>query len=120
MARSLTLELQTPRVVFGSGTVNNIATEVQRLRAERVSVVSTRSAARTAEQVVAQLSATTIDQIEGVAQHVPADLANGLINRARTSSLQSGVDPPSVSRRPSLSRQPSRSWRYRRPTRVVK
>ena len=64
-----------PRVVFGPGSIDSVAEEVESLGGERVLLISTRSATTAADRISAALDARVVGQIDEVAMHVPAELA---------------------------------------------
>lgn len=76
------------RVVFGAGSLDRVATEVETLGVRRALVVATNSARAAADVVEAQLGALFAGRIDGVAQHVPTEVAEN----ARTKARETGAD----------------------------
>jgi maleylacetate reductase len=61
------------RVVFGAGTLDQVADEVELLGVRRVLVIATRSAHDAADVVEVELGDRFAGRIDGVAQHVPTE-----------------------------------------------
>ncbi|TCC43110.1 maleylacetate reductase [Kribbella sindirgiensis] len=76
------------RVVFGAGALDRVATEVEALGVRRALVVATYSARAAADVVEAQLGDLFAGRIDGVAQHVPTEVAE----QARTTARETGAD----------------------------
>jgi len=71
------------RVVFGAGALDQVADEVAALGVRRVLVVATKSAREVADAVEGQLRERFAGRIDGVAQHVPTEVAEGARAKAR-------------------------------------
>jgi maleylacetate reductase len=71
------------RVVFGAGTLDQVAGEVELLGVRRVLVVATRSARDAADVVEVELGDRFAGRIDGVAQHVPTEVAEAAREKAR-------------------------------------
>ncbi|TCC40869.1 maleylacetate reductase [Kribbella speibonae] len=76
------------RVVFGAGTLAQVAAEVEALGVRRALVVATNSARAAADVVEAQLGDLFAGRIDGVAQHVPTEVAD----QARTTARETDAD----------------------------
>jgi maleylacetate reductase len=76
------------RVVFGAGTLDQVAAEVEWLGVRRVLLVATKSARDAADVVEAELGDRFAGRIDGVAQHVPTEVAEN----ARTKARDVGAD----------------------------
>ncbi|TDW89263.1 maleylacetate reductase [Kribbella pratensis] len=76
------------RVVFGAGALDRVATEVEALGVRRVLVIATNSARAAADVVEAQLGDLFAGRIDGVAQHVPTEVAED----ARAKAREAGAD----------------------------
>ena len=76
------------RVVFGFGSRASVAAEVVRLGGTRVFLVSSGSAARTADALAEQLGERCVARWPEVAEHVPVELAV----RARAAARAAGAD----------------------------
>ncbi len=76
------------RVVFGAGSLDRVATEVETLGVRRALVVATNSARAAADLVESQLGDRFAGRIDGVAQHVPTEVAEN----ARTKARETGAD----------------------------
>lgn len=76
------------RVVFGAGTLGQVAAEVEALGVRRALVVATNSARAAADVVEAQLGDLFAGRIDGVAQHVPTEVAD----HARTTARETDAD----------------------------
>ena len=75
-------DVRTPRVLFGAGQLSKVAIEVDRLGAQRVLLISTRSAGAAVDQVTAQLGHKQVDRINEVSMHVPAEVVASARGRA--------------------------------------
>ena len=64
------------RVVFGAGALDRVGEEVAALGVRRVLIVATKSARDAADAVEQQLGDLFAGRIDGVAQHVPTELAS--------------------------------------------
>ncbi|WP_405069811.1 maleylacetate reductase [Kribbella sp. NBC_01510] len=71
------------RVVFGAGTLDQVAGEVELLGVRRALVVATRSARDAADVVEVELGDRFAGRIDGVAQHVPTEVAEAARDKAR-------------------------------------
>ncbi|WP_329482729.1 maleylacetate reductase [Kribbella sp. NBC_01484] len=71
------------RVVFGAGTLDQVAGEVELLGVRRVLLVATRSARDAADVVEVELGDRFAGRIDGVAQHVPTEVAEAARDKAR-------------------------------------
>ena len=71
------------RVVFGAGSLDQVAAEVKLLGVRRVLVVATRSARDAADVVEVELKDRFAGRIDGVAQHVPTEVAEAARDKAR-------------------------------------
>ncbi|WP_410786433.1 maleylacetate reductase [Kribbella sp. C-35] len=71
------------RVVFGAGSLDRVAIEVEALGVRRALVVATNSARAAADVVEAQLGDLFASRIDGVAQHVPTEVAENARTKAR-------------------------------------
>jgi len=78
-------DVATPRVRFGAGELACIGDEVDRLAAKRVLVISTRSAADAVDAVTPRLGQRLVEQIRGVAMHVPVEVVADAQQRAEGS-----------------------------------
>jgi maleylacetate reductase len=76
------------RVVFGAGVLEQVREEIAALGVRRVLVVATRSARDAADVVELQLGDRFAGRIDGVAQHVPTEVAD----RARAKAGEVGAD----------------------------
>jgi maleylacetate reductase len=76
------------RVVFGAGSLDQVAAEVEALGVRRTFVVATNSARAAADLVERQLGDRFAGRIDGVAQHVPTEVAEG----ARAKVREVGAD----------------------------
>ncbi|MFF0265640.1 maleylacetate reductase [Kribbella sp. NPDC004536] len=64
------------RVVFGAGSLERVGDEVAALGVRRVLVIATNSARDAADLVELQLGDRFVGRIDGVAQHVPTEVAD--------------------------------------------
>jgi maleylacetate reductase len=71
------------RVVFGAGSLSRVAAEVEALGVRSALVVATNSARQTADAVEHQLGSHLAGRIDGVAQHVPTEVAEAARAKAR-------------------------------------
>jgi maleylacetate reductase len=71
------------RVVFGAGSLDQVAGEVESLGVRRVLVVATNSAREAADVVELQLGDRFAGRIDGVTQHVPTEVAEHARAKAR-------------------------------------
>jgi maleylacetate reductase len=69
-----THDLLAGRVVFGPGSVEQVADECTRLGGRRVIVIASPSARRAGERIIADLGPAAAGLLREVRQHVPADL----------------------------------------------
>ncbi|HWD79011.1 MAG TPA: maleylacetate reductase [Kribbella sp.] len=76
------------RVVFGAGALERVTDEVAALGVRRVLVIATNSARDAADLVELQLGDRFAGRIDGVAQHVPTEVADD----ARTKARDAGAD----------------------------
>ncbi|MFD7156346.1 maleylacetate reductase [Kribbella sp. NPDC059898] len=79
------------RVVFGPGTLARVGDEVAALGVRRVLVVATNSARAAADAVQQQLGDRFAGRIDGVAQHVPTQLADAARTTARDVNADAAV-----------------------------
>ncbi len=71
------------RVVFGAGTLEQVAAEVELLGVRRALVIATGSARQAADVVEAVLKERFAGRIDGVRQHVPTEVADAARAKAR-------------------------------------
>ena len=71
------------RVVFGPGSLDQVAAEVELLGVRRVLVVATNSARDAADVVEVELKDRFAGRIDGVTQHVPTEVAENARAKAR-------------------------------------
>ncbi|MFK4082941.1 maleylacetate reductase [Kribbella sp. NPDC020789] len=71
------------RVVFGPGSLDQVPHEIELLDVRRVLVIATRSARQAADNVQAGLKERFAGRIDGVRQHVPAEVAEAARAKAR-------------------------------------
>ncbi|NUR96089.1 MAG: maleylacetate reductase [Kribbellaceae bacterium] len=71
------------RVVFGAGALERVGDEVAALGVRRVLIVATNAARAAADAVQLQLGDRFAGRIDGVTQHVPAELADAARTNAR-------------------------------------
>ncbi|MEU4190377.1 maleylacetate reductase [Kribbella sp. NPDC026611] len=71
------------RVVFGAGSLDQVAGEVEGLGVRRALVIATRSARDAADVVEIALGNSFAGRIDGVTQHVPTELADQARAKAR-------------------------------------
>ncbi|WP_405062743.1 maleylacetate reductase [Kribbella sp. NBC_01505] len=71
------------RVVFGAGSLHQVATEVELLGIRRALVIATGSAQPAADEVQAGLKERFAGRIDGVRQHVPTEVAEAARAKAR-------------------------------------
>ncbi|TCC53319.1 maleylacetate reductase [Kribbella capetownensis] len=71
------------RVVFGAGSLDQVAAEVELLGVRRVLVVATNSARDAADVVEVELKDRFAGRIDGVTQHVPTEVAENARAKAR-------------------------------------
>ncbi|MFI5691073.1 maleylacetate reductase [Kribbella sp. NPDC051586] len=71
------------RVVLGAGALDLVADEVESLGVRRALVVATKSARDTADVIEEQLGDRFAGRIDGVAQHVPSEVADHARAKAR-------------------------------------
>jgi maleylacetate reductase len=71
------------RVVFGAGTLDQVAGEVEALGVRRTLLIATNSARDAADVVEAELGDRFAGRIDGVAQHVPTEVAEAARAKAR-------------------------------------
>jgi alcohol dehydrogenase class IV len=70
-------------VVFGAGSLDQVAAEVELLGVRRALVVATRSARDAADVVEVELKDRFAGRIDGVTQHVPTEAAESARDKAR-------------------------------------
>jgi maleylacetate reductase len=88
--RDFVHELVTGRVVFGAGSIAQVADEVRRLGCSRVLIIGGRHARVYADSITKDLGQLAAGRIEEVVQHVPlalADAAIALSDRLRADLL---------------------------------
>jgi maleylacetate reductase len=83
MALAFTHDVRAPRVVFGSGAVQRIGDEMDRLGAARVLLVCTARRGDAVERVLAAAGARVAGVFDGARMHVPADVADAALAEAR-------------------------------------
>lgn len=71
------------RVVFGPGTLQQVAAEIELLGVRRVLLIATGSAQHAADQTQAALKERFAGRIDGVRQHVPTEVADAARTTAR-------------------------------------
>ncbi|MEV0801407.1 maleylacetate reductase [Kribbella sp. NPDC050281] len=71
------------RVVFGAGSLDQVAAEVELLGVQRALVVATNSARDAADVVEVELKDRFAGRIDGVTQHVPTEVAENARAKAR-------------------------------------
>jgi maleylacetate reductase len=71
------------RVLFGAGSLDQVAGEIESLGVRRALIVATRSARDAADVVEVQLGDRFSGRIDGVAQHVPTEVAEHARSKAR-------------------------------------
>jgi maleylacetate reductase len=71
------------RVVFGAGSLDRVAVEVEQLGVRRVLLIATNSARDAADVVEVELGDRFAGRIDGVAQHVPTKVAEDARAKAR-------------------------------------
>ncbi|MFG1623891.1 maleylacetate reductase [Kribbella sp. NPDC049227] len=71
------------RVVFGAGSLDQVAAEVESLGVRRALVVATNSARDAADVVEVELKDRFAGRIDGVTQHVPTEVAENARAKAR-------------------------------------
>lgn len=76
------------RVIFGAGTLEQVAAEVELLGVRRALVIATGSARQAADVVEADLKDRFAGRIDGVRQHVPTEVADA----ARATALDTEAD----------------------------
>lgn len=82
--QSFTYEAHAARVVFGAGSVRQVADEVERLGGARALVLSTPNQADAAEQVAARLGERSAGVHAGAVMHVPIEVARQAVAKAKT------------------------------------
>ncbi len=75
-------EMPSVRVVFGAGSVGQVATEADRLGGS-VLLIAGRRQVREADRIAAELGPRCVGRINEVAEHVPADIAQRAVELAR-------------------------------------
>ena len=80
---AFTYQAQPSRIVFGAGSLQQLAVEAERLGAQRVLVLSTPGHAHRAEQAAALLGARAVGSFQQAAMHVPVALAQRAVAEAR-------------------------------------
>jgi maleylacetate reductase len=81
-------DVPASRVVFGTGRIQQVSDEVERLGAERVLLIAGGRAKKYADELAAALGSRVVDRISEVVMHVPAALATAAAERTE----QSGAD----------------------------
>lgn len=71
------------RVVFGAGSLDRVAAEIEQLGVRRVLLIATNSARDAADVVEVELGDRFAGRIDGVAQHVPTKVAEDARAKAR-------------------------------------
>jgi maleylacetate reductase len=72
------------RAVFGAGALDRVAGEVELLGVRRVLLIATKSARDAADVIEIALGERFAGRIDGVAQHVPTEVAEQARSKART------------------------------------
>lgn len=80
---AFTYQSQPSRVVFGAGTLQQLAAEAERLGLQRVLVLSTPGHAQRAKQAAALLGVRAAGCFSEARMHVPVDLAGRAVHEAR-------------------------------------
>jgi maleylacetate reductase len=77
------------RVVFGAGQLAAVPSEVERLGARRIQLISDPAAAKAADRIAASLGevAVVADRVGEVVMHVPSPVALGAAQRARNAGV---------------------------------
>lgn len=75
------------RVIFAARSRNRIPEEVSRLSAKRVLMIATRVMKPHADALVERLGLTVVARIDGVTQHVPAEIAKDAVATARDADV---------------------------------
>jgi maleylacetate reductase len=81
-------DVPASRVVFGTGRIQQVSDEVERLGAERVLLIAGGRAKKYADELAAALGSRVVERISEVVMHVPAALATAAAERTE----QSGAD----------------------------
>jgi alcohol dehydrogenase class IV len=88
--RPFVLDQPATRVLFGSGTLGNVAAELNRMHAERVLLIASTSAKAEADRIVTDVGDRVVARIDETQPHVPAagvDLARGMAESNRADSV---------------------------------
>jgi hypothetical protein len=104
------------RVVFGRGSLQHLAREIEAMGAKRALVLSTPEQRGSAERVVALLGSRSVGVFDRAVMHVPIETARAARETsAPTARWRSAAAPPSASARRSRSIPACPSSRYRPP-----
>jgi maleylacetate reductase len=76
-------ELQSGRVVFGAGSLRSVSSEVARLGARRVLLISDEYVKAVADELAHDLGDLVVRRVSEVVQHVPVELADAVSSVAR-------------------------------------
>jgi maleylacetate reductase len=85
--RSFVHEQSSSRVRFGTGALDFLGSEIERLSVERGMLVANGSALQAAEKAERSSGGRVADRIIGVRQHVPIDDARAAATRARENEI---------------------------------
>jgi alcohol dehydrogenase class IV len=85
------LDGEPARIVFGSGTLGRVASELERLGASRALVLSTPGRADLADRVVAVLGEAVVGTFAGAVMHTPVEVTEEALSQARAVSADSIV-----------------------------
>src|SRR5688500_18926129 len=88
MTRDFVHTSYASRVVFGPGTLQQVAAEVELLGVRRALLIATGPAQHAADETQAALKGLFASRIDGVRQHVPTEVANA----ARATAHQAQAD----------------------------
>jgi maleylacetate reductase len=89
--RPFVLDQQATRVRFGSGTLGDVAAELDRLEAERVLLIASTSAKAEADRIVTDVGDRVVARIDETQPHVPAAGADSARAKAEMSQVDSIV-----------------------------
>lgn len=82
--RRFDLEFGIPRVVFGAGSVQQLAREIERLGAKRALILSTHGQKDSAVRIAELLGSRSVGIFDKAAMHVPMELAHEVRAEARS------------------------------------
>jgi maleylacetate reductase len=89
--RSFELDTKPTRIVFGAGTLNQAAAELDRLGGRRALVLSTAGHRELAERVAAELGEAAAGVFPGAVMHTPVEVTATAVDRARELDADSVV-----------------------------